>query len=151
MRPRYRAPASPAGANFPPHQTQSFSLPLKSDSKKSPTPIPRHSVPLLGSQISVDANLRPPYRRCGKARHNQRQMAGTRNHRMVAIRVALHRTARMRVNIRHDLEPALLADLPQLPEITTIKPHDPTVEAVRVEIVVKHEVLDPRSPVAAAA
>jgi hypothetical protein len=51
----------------------------------------------------------------------------------------------MDMNVSHDREIALTAHGPKLPEIFPVKPDDPGIKAVRVEIVIENEIDDARS------
>ena len=69
-------------------------------------------------------------------------MAGARNHRMVAIGFALTGSGRMDVDVGDHAQRTLLTHRPERAEVTSIETHDPGVEAVRIEIVIKDEVDD---------
>ena len=64
---------------------------------------------------------------------------------MLAIKVALTGTAGMNVDVRDHAYSASVADRPEFPEVAPVEPHKPTVEAVRIEVVVEHEIQDPRA------
>ena len=61
---------------------------------------------------------------------------------MISIGVALPRPCRMDMHIRHDRETACLADRPKLAEVPSIKSDNASVQRMRIEIVVKHEIND---------
>src|SRR5438477_6213355 len=70
---------------------------------------------------------------------------------MGAIGFALLRPARVRVDVRDDGEPSPLAEFPEVAEVATVEPHDPGVQATRIEIVIGHEINDSDPPVPARA
>src|SRR5690349_12518714 len=66
---------------------------------------------------------------------------------MITVGIALARSARMHMNIGHDRQATRLADRPEVAEVAPIEPDDATVERVRIEIVVEHEIKDARAAV----
>ena len=82
---------------------------------------------------------------------DERDVPGARDHRMLAVGVALPAAARMHVHVGDDAQAAPLADVPQRAEVPAVETHDAGVERVRVEVVVEDEVDDPGAAVRAVA
>ena len=64
-------------------------------------------------------------------------MSSAGYHWMCAVRIALARCARMNVDIGDNCETPLFTMPPELPEVTAIERHDPSVQAFGVEVVVE--------------
>src|ERR1700730_10202227 len=69
-------------------------------------------------------------------------MAGPRNHWMSTVRSALLDAIRVNVDISYHGQSAGFASRPQLAEVPAVEANDSCVEAVRIQIVVEHEVDD---------
>jgi Dihydrofolate reductase len=81
-------------------------------------------VPLLAAEIAVNTDGPDADRRRREVGKDQGQMTRPRNHRMMAIRVALTGTTGMNMNIGHDIQAALTAVFPQCPEMPPVEPDD---------------------------
>ena len=105
----------------------------------------RNRSPSFAAQVAVDAHVAATDRLGRKAWKNQGQVAGERDHWMLAIKVALTGIAGMNVDIRDHAYSASVADRPEFSEVAPVEPHKPAVEAVRIKVVVKHKTHDART------
>src|SRR5262249_34834301 len=78
-------------------------------------------------------------------------VSGARDHWVIAVGAALPRGAGMHMHVGNDPHAALLADVPERPEIPPVEMHDAGVERVRVEVVVEDEIGDASAAVYAVA
>lgn len=106
-------------------------------------------MPLLAVEIAVNTDRLDADRRRREVGKDQGQMTRPRNHRMMAIRVALSGAAGMNMNIGDDIQAALTAVFPQCPEMPPIEPDDAGPETMRVQIVLENEVHDMCAAIAA--
>jgi hypothetical protein len=83
-----------------------------------------NAFPALGTYVSVDPHIGSLERPPRKAGENDRQMAGTRNHRIRLVQVALVGAVRMDVNICYHRQSTLLTNRPELRETPPIEHHD---------------------------
>ena len=104
-----------------------------------------------GAFVAIDPDGAAAYWRGCELREDQRHVAGSGDHRVGPVGIALPGPARVRVDVRDDGESSLLAESPEVAEVPSLEPHDPAVQATRVEVVVRHEIDDTDPPVPAEA
>jgi len=110
--------------------------------KKCSMSLRRDGFPVFGALISVNAKVLPADRRIREFRDDESNMTTLRNHGICTIGRTLTRPTRVDMDIR-DYDHALaLADFPKGAEVAAIEADDASVQGVRVQVIVKDEILD---------
>src|SRR6185437_8594327 len=92
----------------------------QSDVKKGAAGGFRDGLPVLATEVTIDADRLRHHGRPSEIGEDERDVAGTGDHRMIAIGAALSGATGVHVHIGDDAQAALLADVPERTEIPAI-------------------------------
>ena len=99
----------------------------------------------------MDTDIRDAYRRPGEIGQNEREMTGARDHRVLAVGLALIGAAGGDMNVRDDAQSAPPPGIPKRAEISVVQANDTGVQRAGIEIVVENEIDDAGSGAVTAA
>jgi hypothetical protein len=117
--------------------------------KRAPT-LGLDRFPAFPPEIPVQSDLGSADRRPREVWNNQSEASGSSDHWMGLVGLALLRTARMGVHVGHHRQAPPFAQIPQTAEMTPVESDDPSIETMRVDVVIENEIDNSRAPIRAA-
>jgi hypothetical protein len=115
--------------------------------KKRTPPLGLNGFPVLSPEISVQSDLGSADGLSREARDNQSEVPGSSDHRMSSVGFALLRTARMSVHVGNHGQAPAFAQVPQTAAMTPVESDDPSIEAMRVEVIVENKIDNSSAPI----
>src|SRR5580704_9427567 len=88
----------------------------------------RDGMPALAAEIAINPDGIGAERPLREIRQNERKVARARDHRMLAVGVALTGGARVDVHIGNHAQAAPLADIPKRPAMAAVEPNNAGVQ-----------------------